>query len=281
MFRRNYCPAPKNAETPEAEMPESESPEAETLESEMPEAESVLEPDAVLEPDPALEADATPKAETAQSHPGTEIGAKFVNPLRPSETSSTAPDRSPLETPEPAAMPAPAEPPVFPEAAQPPAAPVAAEPPASPSTIDTSPAPQPELPPEPADRHSGHVLVGEGVKFVGQIRECRQIEIFGAVDGDLEVEELIVHENGLLKGNVKADRAEVWGALDGEVSVKELLDVKSGGSVSGKTEYGALSIATGGRVVGTLDDGSNKITKPASVSTFTPGTVTDRLTTEA
>ena len=143
------------------------------------------------------------------------------------------------------------------------------------------PDPQPDEQPEQAQEHAGRLVVGEGVQIVGQIRDCRQIEIFGTVDGDLEVEDLVVHENGVLKGNIKAERAEVWGTLDGEVSVKELLDVKAGGSVSGKTEYGALSIATGARVIGTLDDGSNKLGKPATVSTFTPSAVTDRLSSGA
>jgi cytoskeletal protein CcmA (bactofilin family) len=112
--------------------------------------------------------------------------------------------------------------------------------------------------PAPASqgKHEGHVLVGEGIKIVGEIRDCRKIEIYGVVEGDLEAEELIVHGNGLLKGNVKTDRAQVHGSIDGDITVTHLLDVKAKGSVAGKTLYGQLSIETGGRIVGTLDDRS-------------------------
>lgn len=110
--------------------------------------------------------------------------------------------------------------------------------------------------PAPQGKHEGHVLVGEGIKIVGEIRDCRKIEIYGVVEGDLEAQELIVHDKGLLKGNVKTDRAQVHGSIDGDITVTHLLDVKSTGSVAGKTQYGQLSIETGGRIVGTLDERS-------------------------
>lgn len=127
-------------------------------------------------------------------------------------------------------------------------------------------------------KHEGHVLIGEGVKIVGDICDCQQIEIYGTVEGDLEVEELIVHENGLHKGNVKTDRAQVYGSIDGEVVVKHLLDVKAKGSVAGKTQYGDIAIEVGGRVVGTLEDGSAK--KSASADTASLKSRTDRILSE-
>ena len=128
-------------------------------------------------------------------------------------------------------------------------------------------------------KYEGHVLIGEGVKIVGEIRDCRQIEIHGTVEGDLEAEELIVHANGLLTGNVRTDRAQVHGSIDGDMSVKHLLDVKSKGSVAGTTQYGELSIETGGRIVGTLDDRSAKNDK--LVGTKSLGAPTDTIHTES
>jgi cytoskeletal protein CcmA (bactofilin family) len=111
--------------------------------------------------------------------------------------------------------------------------------------------------------HEGHVLIGEGVKIVGEIRDCRKLEIHGTVEGDLEAEELIVHENGLLKGSIKTDRAEVNGAIDGDISVTHLLDLKSKGSVAGTTQYGEISVETGGRIVGNVDDRADGRGQPA------------------
>ena len=128
-------------------------------------------------------------------------------------------------------------------------------------------------------KHEGHVLIGEGVKIKCEIRECREIEIHGTVEGDLEAEVLIVHGNGLLTGNVKTDSAKVHGSIDGEVSVKNLLDVKAKGTVAGKIKYGELSVETGGRIVGTLDDQSAKKDKPVGATSHRP--TTDPILTES
>lgn len=115
---------------------------------------------------------------------------------------------------------------------------------------------------KPQGQHEGHVLIGEGVSIKGEIRECREIEIHGTVEGDLEAEVLIVHASGRVKGNVNTDRAEIHGSIEGDVSVKNRLDVKAKGSVAGKTEYGELSVEAGGRVVGTLADQTAKKDRP-------------------
>jgi len=126
---------------------------------------------------------------------------------------------------------------------------------------------------EPAQslgKYEGHVLIGEGVHIKGEIRDCREIEIHGTVDGDLEAEVLIVHGNGVVEGNVNADRAEVHGSVNGDISVKYRLDVKSNGSVAGATKYGELSVEAGGRVVGSLDEQTGKSDKSDSASKANP-----------
>ncbi len=128
--------------------------------------------------------------------------------------------------------------------------------------------------PASGDKHDGQVLIGEGVKIKGEIRECQKIEIHGTVEGDLEAEVLIVHGKGLLKGNVKTDIAEVHGSIDGDVSVKNLLDVKAQGSVAGKIKYGELSVQTGGRIVGTLDRQFAKKDEPVGATSQSPTTDT-------
>ena len=126
--------------------------------------------------------------------------------------------------------------------------------------------------PTSSAKHEGHVLIGEGVEIKGEIRECREIEIHGTVEGDLEAEVLIVHQNGLVKGNVNTDRAEIHGSIDGDVIVKNRLDVKAKGSVAGKTEYGELSVEAGGRVVGTLEEKDTRTDQPAVETLQKPAT---------
>jgi cytoskeletal protein CcmA (bactofilin family) len=119
-------------------------------------------------------------------------------------------------------------------------------------------------------RQEGLLLIGEGAKIKGEILKCRVIEIQGTVEGDLEAEVLIVHGNGVLKGNVNTDRAEVHGSIVGDVIVKHLLDVKAKGSVRGKTEYGELLVEAGGRLVGTCDEEPDKKDKPAGALSHRP-----------
>ena len=121
-------------------------------------------------------------------------------------------------------------------------------------------------------KHEGHVLIGEGVKIKGEIRECRELEIHGTVEGDLEAEELIVHENGVVKGNVNTYKAVIHGSIDGDVSVKYRLDVKAEGSVAGKTEYGELSVEAGGRVVGTLEEQTSNKNQAVGTTSQKPTT---------
>ncbi len=194
--------------------------------------------------DPKPEVD-TPSAD--EPPPGGEtpgITGKFLSTLRPSgSAASSRTGDTPGDRPEPAVP--------------------------GPGGAAEAPAPAPEA------GHEGRIVIGEGVEVVGQIRACRRIEIFGTVDGDLEVEDVVVHGGGLLKGKVKAQRVEVHGAIDGEVSVRDLLHVKPGGSVAGRTEYGALSIETGGRVVGTLDDGPARKQGPSGTEAVAPAPAPD------
>ena len=127
----------------------------------------------------------------------------------------------------------------------------------------------------------GQVLIGEGVQIKGEIRECREIEIHGTMEGDLKADVVIVHETGLVKGNINTDRAEVHGSIDGEINVKFQLDVKATGSVAGKTKYGQLSVEAGGRVTGTLDgqaDNKDRLLGTAAQKPNTDATPTESTT---
>ena len=126
-------------------------------------------------------------------------------------------------------------------------------------------------------KHAGHASIGEGVHVNGEIRDCREIEIHGYMEGDLEADDLIVHVNGSVKGGVKVERAEIHGAVEGEVTVTQRLDVRTTGLVSGTVTYGELSVEAGGRVTGTLDQqpdaaGKTLTPTPPEKKTDTPET---------
>ncbi len=107
----------------------------------------------------------------------------------------------------------------------------------------------------------GVVVVGKGASIVGEITNCSQVEIAGALEGKVVAEAVIVRAGGCLKGIVCSERAEVHGTIEGEVQVEDHLDIRSTGQVSGELAYGKLSVASGGRLAGNIQIVSELHTK--------------------
>jgi cytoskeletal protein CcmA (bactofilin family) len=100
--------------------------------------------------------------------------------------------------------------------------------------------------------NDGHVVVGKGAFIVGEITNCSQVEIAGALEGKVIAEAVIVRASGCLKGTVQSERAEVHGIIEGQVQIEQHLDIRSTGKVSGELAYGRLSVASGGCLAGTI-----------------------------
>ena len=79
----------------------------------------------------------------------------------------------------------------------------------------------------------------------GEIRNCRQMEVYGYVEGDVAAQSLLVHQGGRCFGTVKTDQAEIHGTVQGDVVVKHLINIRSSGSVTGNVQYGQLAMEVG------------------------------------
>lgn len=86
------------------------------------------------------------------------------------------------------------------------------------------------------------------IRGVRELRNCRQLEVFGYLEGDVAAKAVLVHKNGRLFGKVKSDSAEIHGTLQGEVVVRNLIDIRSSGNVSGNIQYGKLALEQGGNL---------------------------------
>lgn len=97
---------------------------------------------------------------------------------------------------------------------------------------------------------NGVLIVTEDtvIRGVRELRNCRQLEVFGYLEGDVAAKSVLVHPNGRLFGKVKSDNAEIHGTLQGDVVVKNLIDIRSGGDVSGNIRYGKLALEVGGNL---------------------------------
>jgi cytoskeletal protein CcmA (bactofilin family) len=95
---------------------------------------------------------------------------------------------------------------------------------------------------------AGVLVVREDTIIKGEIRNCRQMEVYGYVEGDVATGSLLIHPNGQCYGTVKTESAEVRGTLQGTVVVKHLINIHDTGSVTGNVQYGALAMQPGGNL---------------------------------
>ena len=98
----------------------------------------------------------------------------------------------------------------------------------------------------------GVLVIAEDAILKGEIRNCREIEIYGYVEGLVEAGNVIIHPQGRLFGNLKADSAEIQGQLQGEVRIKNLISIRKMGTVSGNVKYGRLAMEEGADLSATV-----------------------------
>ena len=89
------------------------------------------------------------------------------------------------------------------------------------------------------------VYIGEGVEVSGAIRARDAVVIDGAFDGEIVCNQLILGQNGSVKGRIDATSADVAGVLQAEIVVRQLLAVRATGRVEGAWDCGALEVARG------------------------------------
>jgi cytoskeletal protein CcmA (bactofilin family) len=100
--------------------------------------------------------------------------------------------------------------------------------------------------------NQGVLVIREDTIVKGEIRNCRQMEVYGYVEGDVASETLLVHPGGQCYGTIKTDSAEIRGTLQGDVAVTNLISIRDTGSVSGNVRYGQLAMEAGGSLSGEL-----------------------------
>ncbi len=88
-------------------------------------------------------------------------------------------------------------------------------------------------------------IIQEDTIIKGKIRNCRQMEIRGFVEGEFAAESVLIHQGGTFYGTLKTDQADIAGSVQGELFVKNLISIRSSGSVNGNVRYGQLAMEMG------------------------------------
>ena len=99
---------------------------------------------------------------------------------------------------------------------------------------------------------AANVVIGNGVKIIGQILDADTVQIDGTADVTMTTDNLMIGVNGDVKGDLTSHHVEVWGKLDGNIKVTGTLTVQEEGIVSGKLEYENLQVKLGGQITGDI-----------------------------
>jgi len=102
------------------------------------------------------------------------------------------------------------------------------------------------------DEVPGNLTVGEGVRIVGKLVVPGMAVVNGALEGELQADELLVGPRGVLTGQVKVRTADVHGTTHDTIEASEFLCVRSTGQVHGQARYGEVEIEKGGVIRGAI-----------------------------
>ena len=102
-----------------------------------------------------------------------------------------------------------------------------------------------DTPAELDSRKAQGACIAKDTVVKGNISKCKHIAIYGLIEGSADVGHIIIHQDGKVNGTVTAGSAEIHGIFDGDISITGLLEISGSGSVTGKVEYGQISVAEG------------------------------------
>ena len=105
-----------------------------------------------------------------------------------------------------------------------------------------------------ADSEGKRLLIGRQVVLSGEIGGCERLVVEGKVDVTLkDVKTLEVGAQGIFKGTAAVDSAIIAGSFEGTLKVSGHLDVGPGAVVKGAVSYGTIAVASGGKLLGTVE----------------------------
>jgi cytoskeletal protein CcmA (bactofilin family) len=105
-----------------------------------------------------------------------------------------------------------------------------------------------------AELEGKRLLIGKAVSLSGEIGGCEKLTVEGKVDVTLnDVKILEVGAQGLFKGTAAVESAIIAGMFEGTLKVSGHLEVGPGATVKGTVSYGTIAVASGGKLLGTIE----------------------------
>ena len=103
------------------------------------------------------------------------------------------------------------------------------------------------------DRGKIPSIISEDSEFKGNIKTPGEIQIDGVLNGNVKAKQIVVGINGSVRGNVTASFLRVCGKIEGEIRA-ETLEIVSSASVKGNVFKKTISIESGSKVTGNINE---------------------------
>jgi len=126
------------------------------------------------------------------------------------------------------------------------------------------PAARPELMSKPAPKPETVSSIGAGMSIVGQVVCTGQARIFGRVEGELRVSDLLLGDSAQVEGDVIAQEVTVRGHVKGTIRAVRVR-LEDGSTVEGDIFHRSLSIEEGALFEGSSRRVENPTNAPASM----------------
>jgi len=119
------------------------------------------------------------------------------------------------------------------------------------STVTTTPPPRSSMMDMISTAASKPSILSEGFSFRGEITAKGAIHVEGALNGQIQVDELTIGARGQVEGVVTCSSLHIKGKFSGTATCNELI-VTSSATVDGHVVYQTLSVQKGASIKGEL-----------------------------
>jgi cytoskeletal protein CcmA (bactofilin family) len=97
-------------------------------------------------------------------------------------------------------------------------------------------------------------VVGASMQIKGEIHTREELVVDGEVEGLLEsLSSITIGPNGKVKANIKAREVAIFGAVKGNIEVSEKIAIREKGSLIGDIKTAGISIDDGAYFKGSID----------------------------
>lgn len=99
-------------------------------------------------------------------------------------------------------------------------------------------------------------VIQKGTRIEGNIERADKVHISGSLIGNINANDhLVIHEDGVVQGNITTPRSEISGKVMGDIRVTDLLVLKGTAQVTGTIYAKYLVTEEGAQFNGTIISG--------------------------